>query len=123
MTVSRWAAALCGLVLGAWGAAAAAADFDAMVGKWAWEGYVIKVTKEGPYGLSAKVIEGPKNVGMEMIQSEPDLRADFFIAKVKHPANGKVYHTKISQQGPDTWQLDGCTDGGACATGVFTRVE
>jgi uncharacterized protein (DUF2147 family) len=123
MTASRWLAAVLGLALAGWAACAAAVDFDAMVGKWSWEGFVIKVTKSGPHGISAKVVEGPKNVGMEMIRSKPELRADFFIAQVKNPANGKVYHTKISQKGADSWRLDGCTAGGACATGVFKRVE
>jgi uncharacterized protein (DUF2147 family) len=116
-------ATACGLVLAGWATVAGAVDFEAMVGKWAWEGFTIEVTTTGPNGISAEVVAGPKNVGMEMIRSKPEQRADFFVARVRHPANGKVYHTKISQKGPDTWRLDGCTDGGACASGVFKRVE
>lgn len=116
-------ATVSGLVLAGWAMVAAAVDYDGMVGKWAWEGFTIEVTKGGEHGVSAQVVDGPKNVGMEMIRSRPEHRADFFVARVKHPSNGKVYHTKISQEGPDTWRLDGCTDGGACATGVFERVE
>jgi len=112
-----------GLVLGGWAATAGAVDFEAMTGQWSWEGFTIEVTESESRGISAEVVKGPKNVGMEMIQSEPKSRADFFVARVKHPANGKIYHTKISRKGPDTWRLDGCTDGGACATGVFKRVE
>jgi len=115
--------AVLGFALAGWTATASAENYGDMVGKWSWEGFTIKVTKSDERGISAKVVEGPKNVGMEMIKSQPKNRADFFVAQVKHPANGKVYHTKISQDGQDIWRLDGCTDGGACASGVFERVE
>jgi len=115
--------AVLALVLGTWLPAAHAVGSGAMVGKWTWEAFTVKVSKGGPHGLSCKVVDGPKNVGMEMIRSEPKLRSDFFVARVKHPANGKIYHTKITRLGPDTWRLDGCTDGGACATGVFERTK
>jgi len=111
-----------GLVLGAWIGVANAGKFDPMVGKWAWQDYTIKVSESGPHGVSAKVVDGPKNVGMEMIESDLEKKDGAFVGRVKHPANGKVYNTRISRKGTDAWKLSGCTDGGACASGVFKRV-
>ena len=116
-------ATVSGLVLAGWAMVAAAVDYDGMVGKWAWEGFTIEVTKGGEHGVSAQVVDGPKNVGMEMIRSDLERKDGAFVGRVKHPANGKVYNTQISRQGGDAWKLDGCTDGGACASGVFKRVE
>lgn len=102
---------------------ASAGQFDAMVGKWAWQDFTIEVSPSGDHNISAEVVAGPKNVGMEMIQSELRKKEGAFVGKVKHPANGKVYNTKISKKSADAWKLNGCTDGGACASGVFKRVE
>ncbi len=112
-----------GLVAAGWVSVAAAGQYEQMVGKWTWEGFTIEVTESGEHGVSAKVVNGPKNVGMEMIQSDLAKKGEDFVGKVRHPGNGKVYNTKISRKGPDAWKLDGCTDGGACASGVFTRAE
>jgi len=111
------------LVAGMMAVSALAASIDDMVGKWKWQDFVVEVTKGGDHGISAKVVEGPKNVGMEMIQSALKKEGDFFVARVKHPVNGNVYNTKISMKDKDSWKLDGCTDEGACATGVFVRVK
>jgi len=112
-----------GLILGTSASGATAGSFDGMVGKWAWEDFTIKVTKSDDHGVSAKVVDGPKNVGMEMIRSDLKEQEGAFVGKVKHPANGKVYNTKISQKSADAWKLNGCTSGGACASGTFKRVE
>jgi len=112
-----------GVVLGGGAATASAGQYDAMVGKWAWQAFTIEVSESADHGVSAEVVAGPKNVGMEMIQSDLTKKDGAFVGKVKHPANGKVYNTRISRQGADAWKLNGCTDGGACASGVFERVE
>lgn len=112
-----------GLALGATASVAQAGKYEAMVGEWAWEGFTIEVAEGGDHGLSAEVVDGPKNVGMEMIKSELEREDGAFVGRVKHPANGKVYNTKISRKGADAWKLDGCTDSGACASGVFERVK
>ena len=112
----------CGFVLALSAAVASAGQFEAMVGKWAWQGFTIEVTRGGDHGVSAEVVDGPKNVGMQMIRSDLSRQDGAFVGQVKHPANGKVYNTRISQKGSDAWKLNGCTDGGACASGVFKRV-
>lgn len=116
-------AVACGLALGLAATAANAGNYDAMVGQWAWQGFTIEVTKGGDHGVSAEVVDGPKNVGMQMIRSDLERKDGAFVGQVKHPANGKVYNTRISRKGSDAWKLNGCTDGGACASGVFKRVD
>jgi len=100
----------------------AVASANPMAGKWKWEGFVINVTEGGANGLSAKVESGPKNVGMEMIQSPMADKDGAMVGKVKHPMTGMVYNAKMTLDG-DTWKMDGCTDDGACASGNFTRVK
>ena len=100
-----------------------ALDVQKMLGKWKWQDFVVEVTKGGEHGLSAKVISGPKNVGMEMIQSKLEEKDGVVVGRIRHPGNGKVYNTKMSMPDDMSWKLDGCTDDGACATGIFTKVE
>ncbi len=102
---------------------ALALDINKMLGKWKWQDYVVEVTKGGEYGVSAKVISGPRNVGMEMIQSKLEEKDGVVVGRIKHPGNGKIYNTKMTMPDDKSWKLDGCTDDGACATGVFTKVE
>jgi uncharacterized protein (DUF2147 family) len=108
-------------------AVSALADVDSMVGKWKWQDFVVECQKGGEYGISCKVVSGPKNVGMEMIMSPlkevKEKGAEYYAGKVKHPGNGKVYNTKMSRPDENSWKLDGCTDDGACATGTFVRVK
>ena len=100
-----------------------AAATDNMVGKWKWQDFVVQCQKGGEYGLSCKVVSGPKNVGMEMIMSPIKEEKGMFLGKVKHPGNGMVYNTRMSQPDENSWKLDGCTESGACATGTFVRVK
>lgn len=102
---------------------AMAQDMSAMMGKWQWQNFVIEVSQGGDFGMSAKVVSGPANVGMEMMQSKMAMKDGAMVARVKHPANGQVYNAKMTFDGADSWKMDGCTDAGACASGVFTRVK
>jgi len=115
--------ALVGAVTLAMAAMASAQDMSGMMGKWQWENFVIEVGPGGDFGMSAKVISGPANVGMEMMQSKLTMQDGNMVARVKHPANGQVYNSRMTFDGADSWKMDGCTDSGACASGVFTRVK
>lgn len=122
--MKRFTALALGIVsAGTFSVAALAASIDDMVGKWKWQDFVVECTKGGEHGISCKVASGPKNVGMEMIVSPLQQKGDHFVGKVKHPVNEQVYDTKISMKDKDSWLLDGCTDGGACASGTFVRVK
>jgi len=116
-------AAIAGIAIMGMATIASAQDMSAMMGKWKWQEFVIEMGQGGDHGVSAKVISGPANVGMEMMQSPMQMKGDAMVARIKHPANGEIYNAKISIMGPDSWKMDGCTDAGACASGVFNRVK
>lgn len=94
-----------------------------MVGKWKWTDYTVECKEGGANGLSCTVADGPKNKGMEMIQSKLETKGSDFVGKIKHPASGDVYNTKLTMKDANTWSMDGCTDAGVCAKGEFTRVK
>ena len=115
--------ALVGLATFSMAAMASAQDMSQMLGKWQWQNFVIELTQGGDFGMSAKVVSGPANVGMEMMQSKMSMQGGNMVARIKHPANGQTYNAKMTFDGADSWKMDGCTDAGACASGVFTRVK
>jgi uncharacterized protein (DUF2147 family) len=114
------AAAILGGVLG-FAAAAHAAGLADMVGKWKWTDYTVECKEGGANGMSCTVTGGPKNVGMEMVQSKLEPKDGNYVGDIKHPASGDVYKTKLSMKDKDTWSLDGCTAAGVCASGTFAR--
>ena len=116
-------AAIAGIAALSMATIATAQDMSAMMGKWKWQEFVVEMGPGGDHGVSAMVIAGPANVGMEMMQSAMMPKDGGMVARIKHPANGEVYNAKISFLGPDSWKMDGCTDAGACASGVFNRVK
>lgn len=95
-----------------------------MIGTWSWEKFTVEVKDcKRPEKLCAKVTKGPKNVGMEMIQSKLEPKGKHFVGKIKHPKTGDIYNTKLTFSGKDAWQLDGCTDKNVCAKGTFKRIK
>ena len=102
---------------------ASAGDMANMVGKWTWEGFTIDVVEGGANGITAKVISGPKNVGMDMIVTPLAPKDGAMVGKIKHPMTGETYNAKMTTPDPDSWKMDGCTDAGACASGTFKRVK
>ena len=122
--MKKIAAAVMGVaVLGLATGAFAGSPMDGMVGKWAWKDFTINCAKGGAHGISCKVEKGPKNVGMEMIQSDLAMKDHAFVGKVAHPMTGETYNAKMVPDGADKFKMDGCTAAGACASGVFTRVK
>ena len=116
------AAAILGGVLGFAASAQAAGTAD-MVGTWKWTDYTVECKEGGANGMSCTVTGGPKNVGMEMIQSKLETKDGNYVGDIKHPANGDVYKTKLSMKDKDSWSLDGCTAAGVCASGTFARTK
>lgn len=102
---------------------ASAASIGDMVGTWKWTDYTVECKSGGANGLSCTVTAGPKNKGMEMIESALEAKGSDFVGKIKHPASGDVYNTKLTMKDANTWSMDGCTDAGVCAKGEFTRVK
>ena len=101
----------------------AADGLSSMVGTWKWEGFTIKVSKCDKTEVCAKVVSGPKNVGLEMIRTKLKPTGNNFVGKVAHPQTGDTYNSKLSMANTDTWHIDGCTDKNVCASGDFTRVK
>lgn len=110
--------ALLGLI-----AAAGAAGMAGMEGTWRWTDYTVRCVEGGPNGMSCTVIDGPKNKGMEMVQSKLVAKDSGFAGDIKHPASGDIYKAEINLKDADNWAIDGCTASGVCASGVFTRVK
>ena len=104
------------------GSAAMAAD-NSMVGKWKWTDFTIECKEGGANGMSCLVLDGPKNKGMEMIQSKLEGKDGVFTGDIKHPASGDIYKAKMTMKNADTWSMDGCTTAGVCAQGAFARVK
>ncbi|MGV6801520.1 MAG: hypothetical protein ACWA5L_06315 [bacterium] len=96
-----------------------AGDLSDMVGTWEWEGFTITVEECGDT-VCATVTDGPSNVGEEMFLTAPEADGDGWTAEVMHPATGETYYSKFTVEG-DEWTMEGCTDSGVCAEGVFTR--
>lgn len=103
--------------------AAHAAGMTDMAGKWKWTDFTIECKEGGANAMSCTVVDGPKNKGMEMIQSKLEAKGSDFVGKIKHPASGDVYNTKMTLKDANTWAMDGCTDTGVCAKGEFARVK
>jgi uncharacterized protein (DUF2147 family) len=104
-------------------ASANAAGTEDMVGKWKWTDYTVECKPGGANGMSCTVIDGPKNKGLEMVQSKLEPKDGAFVGDIKHPATGDIYKAKMILKDPDNWAMDGCTAAGVCASGVFTRVK
>lgn len=115
--------AIVGIAAISFATSAFAGGLSDMNGKWAWEGFTIDCAEGGDNGMSCKVTAGPKNVGMEMIQSKLEADGAAFKGKIKHPQTGEDYNAKMTYDGSSAWQMDGCTAAGACASGKFTRVQ
>lgn len=119
-----WTAVACVLAVLGTPLAAHAASVGDMLGTWSWKDFVVEVTEcDADAGICAKVIEGPKNVGMEMIRSELQPQDDRFVGKLAHPMTGEIYNSRLTLKDADTWFVEGCTDSDTCAEGTFERVK
>ena len=104
-------------------AAAHATGLADMVGTWKWTDYTILCKEGGVNAMSCTVTDGPKNKGMEMVQSKLEAKDGGFVGDIKHPASGDIYKAKMVLKDPSNWTMDGCTAGGVCASGTFTKVK
>ena len=72
-------------VLGLATAASAATTAD-MAGTWKWTDYTVECKEGGANGVSCTVTDGPKNNGMEMVQSKLEPKDGGF--RGRHQAPG-----------------------------------
>jgi uncharacterized protein (DUF2147 family) len=115
----QWTAAL----LAASALAASAGDLKGMVGKWRWQDFVVEVKECQSGGVCAKIVAGPKNVGMDVFASKLVAKDGAWVGQITHPETKEVYNTRFQQRDPDRWRLDGCTAARVCLTGEFVRVK
>ncbi len=105
------------------GATASAAELKDLVGKWRWQQSTIEVTTCQGDNICAKVVAGPKNVGMEMFGSKLVVKDGNLVGQIVHPETKDTYNTRFQQKDKDNWHLDGCTAARICLSGDFTRVK
>lgn len=107
--------AFCGLASGA--------SIPDMVGRWTWQRFTIEVRECAGNKICAKVVAGPKNVGMEIFASELTNKDGAWFGDVVNPETGATYRTRIKLTGSGTWRLDGCSASGVCLSGEFVRAH
>lgn len=101
---------------------AVAADLKDMLGKWRWQDFTIEVVECKAADICAKVIAGPKNVGLDMLASKLIAKGNDWVGQIAHPETREVYNTRFQRKDKDHWRLDGCTAARVCLTGELVRV-
>ena len=104
-------------------AAAAGAELKDMIGKWRWQEYTIEVTECQAGSICAKVVAGPKNVGMKIFASTLLVKGGNLFGQIVDPATKDIYNTRFQRISPNKWRLDGCTIARVCLSGEFVRVK
>src|SRR4051794_13000079 len=104
------------------GPALAAAPPD-MAGKWRWQDFTIEVRECQVDSVCARVVAGPKNVGMDIFDSKMVAKGGDWVGQITHPESKQVYNTRFQQKDKDHWRLDGCTAAKVCLSGEFVRVK
>ncbi len=89
--------------------AAAAADLKGMIGEWRWQNFTIEVRGCQGDSVCAKIIGGPKNVGMEILASKLVANGEEWFGQIVHPETKQTYDTRFQQKDEDRSRLDGCT--------------
>jgi uncharacterized protein (DUF2147 family) len=103
------------------GGFAFAADIQDMLGRWTWQRFTIEVAECAKGKMCAKVVAGPKNIGLEIFASELTHKEDAWFGDVVDPETGGTYRTRMQFTGSGTWRLDGCTASRVCLSGEFVR--
>ena len=120
VTDRTWSAAAA--LLAASTLAASAADLKEFVGTWRWKDFTIQVS-ECSDSLCARIVAGPKNVGMEVFASKLVAKDGQWFGHIAHPETRETYSTRFQQKDRDRWLLDGCTTAKVCLTGEFVRTK
>ena len=111
------------LALAILGSAASAAEPKDMIGRWRWKDFTIEVTPCRSGNICAKIVEGPKNVGLEVFANDLTAKDGDLFGQITHPETKEIYTTRFRQEGPDKWDIAGCTTARVCLSGEFARVK
>lgn len=98
-----------------------AAELKDMLGLWTWQNFKVEVSECTATRICAKVIAGPKNVGMEIFASELTSKDGAWFGQIVNPETGMTYNTRMQFTAAKTWRLDGCTASRVCLSGEFVR--
>ena len=104
-------------------APAGAAELKDMIGRWTWQSFKIEVSECAGNRVCAKVIAGPKNVGMEIFASELMSKDDAWFGQIVNPETSAIYNTRMQFTVAKTWRLDGCTPSRVCISGELVRSD
>ncbi len=94
-----------------------------MLGKWNWQKFTIEVRECAGQGVCAKVVAGPKNVGMDIFASELTQKDGDWFGKIVDPETKVTFNTRMRFTKAKSWQVDGCTEAKVCLTGEFVRAK
>ena len=94
-----------------------------MMGKWRWQDFTIEVSPCKVDGACAKIVAGPKNVGMDVFASKLTPKAGEWFGQITHPDTKETYNTRFQLKDKDRWRVDGCTVANVCLSGEFVRVK
>lgn len=100
-----------------------AADSTEMLGRWTWDKYTIEVRECADKKMCAKVVAGPKNVGLEIFASALTKKGGDWFGEIVHPESKAAYNTRLSRKSASAWRLDGCTSARVCLSGEFVRAK
>jgi uncharacterized protein (DUF2147 family) len=115
--------ATCALSACLFTASALAAAVPDMLGKWRWQDYTIEVRECQGDSVCARIVSGPKNVGMDVFASKLVPKGSEWVGQITHPDSKQVYNTRFQQKDKDRWRLDGCTTANVCLSGEFVRAK
>jgi len=102
---------------------ALAATLPDMYGKWRWQDFTIEVKACQGDSACAKIVGGPKNLGMDVFASKLTTKNGEWFGQITHPETKEIYNTRFQQKDKDRWHLDGCTAAKVCLSGEFVRVK
>jgi hypothetical protein len=105
------------------GGEAFAAGLHDMVGRWRWQDFTIEVRECEGDSACAKVVAGPKNVGMDLFASKLVAKNGDWVGQITHPETKEIYSTRFQRKDNDRWRVDGCTAARVCLSGEFVRVK
>lgn len=100
-----------------------AAELSEMAGRWTWNKFTIEVSACENGRMCAKVIAGPKNVGMELFASALTTKDGDWFGEITDPATKITYNTRLRKSAADVWRLDGCTPTRICLSGEFVKAK
>jgi uncharacterized protein (DUF2147 family) len=102
---------------------AGAAELSDMMGRWTWSAYKIEVSACAEGRICAKVIAGPKNVGLDIFASQLTSKDGVWFGQIVNPETGATYNTRMQFTAAKTWRLDGCTPSRVCLSGELVRSD